>query len=101
MSLLRFNFPDHRPYQPDYVAIVDQYKWRVKDTNQYHQDNNGIGMAIYDVNGEISRTLPLDQYPQIHQQIGKQNVDLKKRFGFIPRSTGAPGHGDDLYTLRR
>lgn len=52
-------------------ALPDQYMRAVKDTNDY-PCVNGVAGPIYDCNGNINYTLPLDRYPnwyQIHPEI--------------------------------
>ena len=62
----------HVPQCPRQAAIVDQYMWAEKDTNKY-RCYNGISHPIYDCKGQISYSLPLEEYPQVgkvHPQIG-------------------------------
>ncbi len=65
----------HKKYIPNcprQAAVVDQYSWPQKDTNQY-MCYNGISHPIYDCKGDINYTLPLEMYPKvgaIHPQIG-------------------------------
>jgi len=59
------------PTCPRNIGIVDQYSWANKDTNDY-MCNNGISHPIYDCNGDIQFSLPLEMYPpvnRIHPQI--------------------------------
>lgn len=61
----------YQPQCPRQIAVVDQYMWKEKDTEQY-QCFNGISHPIYDCKGWINYSLPLEQYPpvgQIHPQI--------------------------------
>ncbi len=65
----------HIPYCQTRVAIVDQYMWPEKDTTE-RTCENGVSHPIYNCNGEISRSLPLDLYPlvgSIHPQIRKSS----------------------------
>lgn len=61
----------HIPLCVTRPAVVDQYSWPEKDTTE-RVCNNGVSHPIYACNGHISRTLPLDMYPevdQVHPQI--------------------------------
>jgi hypothetical protein len=53
---------NHVPATPRRVALVDQYMWPVKDTTAWRAVN-GWQMPVYDCQGNIHRTLPLDKYP--------------------------------------
>lgn len=64
-------YPKYYPKCPRNIALVDQYSWTNKDTNDYTCEN-GISHPIYDCNGWIQYSLPLDMYPpinDIHPQI--------------------------------
>ena len=63
--------PKYYPKCPRNIGLVDQYSWTDKDTNEY-TCQNGISHPIYDCNGWIQFSLPLDMYPpinDIHPQI--------------------------------
>jgi hypothetical protein len=55
--------PKWVPRCPRRVPLVDQYSWPQKDTNYYRCVDNGKAHPIYDCQGNISFSLPLDQYP--------------------------------------
>ena len=58
----------HRKYVPtcpSTIEPVDQYLWGQTDTNKY-TCNNGISNAIYNCQGEIHFSLPLHEYPPVH-----------------------------------
>lgn len=77
------------PVCPPAVALVDQYNWKDKDAKlEYGLCNNGIGQPIYNCQGNISRSLPLEMYPkvnEIHPEVRMmQNYIYDKRY---PRNT--------------
>ena len=53
------------PECPRNPGIVDQYMWPQKDTTKY-MCYNGISSPIYDCKGDISFSLPLEEYPPVH-----------------------------------
>ena len=67
----------HRKYYPSCptnVALVDQYMWSVKDSNQYGC-TNGVSAPIYEIDGTIAHQLPLELYPpvnDIHPEVKAQ-----------------------------
>lgn len=68
--------PKYIPKCPRNIGVVDQYSWEHKDTNDYMCEN-GISHPIYDCNGWVQFSLPLELYPpvnSIHPQI-----DMVKR----------------------
>lgn len=63
--------PKYVPKCPRNIGVVDQYSWEHKDTNDYMCEN-GISHPIYDCNGWVQFSLPLELYPpvnSIHPQI--------------------------------
>lgn len=73
--MFRDNYKKYVPTCPKTIPVVDQYMWKDRDTNQYNC-NNGVSHAIYDCQGNVSYTLPLDMYPpggDIHPQIPLSN----------------------------
>jgi len=61
----------YTPQCPRQAGIVDQYLWNIKDTN-YYRCYNGISHPIYDCQGHVNFTLPLEMWPKvdkIHPQI--------------------------------
>jgi hypothetical protein len=63
--------PKYTPKCPRNIPVVDQYSWDHKDTNDYMCEN-GISHPIYDCNGWVQFSLPLELYPprnDIHPQI--------------------------------
>lgn len=63
--------PRHIPNCFSNVEPVDQYLWNHRDQNT-HLCNNGISRPIYDYNGNISFSLPLEHYPQrysVHPEV--------------------------------
>lgn len=56
-------------------ALVDQYMWPEKDS-QERICVNGVSNPIYACNGHVSRTLPLHMYPkvdEVHPQIRRSS----------------------------
>lgn len=75
----RRGYAKYRPPLPHRVALVDQYLWPVKDTNNYTAVN-GTAQPIYDCDGSVSYTLPLDKYPnwyQVDPQIRQSQMMLR------------------------
>jgi hypothetical protein len=73
--MYRDNHKKHIPTCPKTIPVVDQFLWKDRDTNQYNC-NNGISHTIYDCQGNIHFSLPLDMYPpagEIHPQIPLSN----------------------------
>jgi len=71
MSVERNRYTKHIPMCVTRPALVDQYMWPEKDTTERICEN-GISNPIYSCDGNVSRTLPLDMYPQVdkvHPQI--------------------------------
>ena len=66
MSLERNHHRRHVPFCPSRIALVDQYMFPEKDTTE-RLCENGISHPIYACNGDISRTLPLDMYPEVNE----------------------------------
>jgi len=67
----RNTHPLYRIQCPRNIGLPNQYMWPQKDTNKY-MCYNGISHPIYDCDGNVNYTLPLDQYPPehgIHPQI--------------------------------
>jgi hypothetical protein len=59
------------PFCPTQIPQVDQYSFPIKDPGEYYC-HNGVTYPIYDSDGNISYTLPLDMYPKvnsIHPQV--------------------------------
>jgi len=54
------------PFCETRVAQVDQYSWPEHDPKE-RVCMNGITHPIYSCNGDISYTLPLDQYPRVNE----------------------------------
>jgi len=91
--------PKYVPPCPRHVAVVDQYMWPEKDTNNY-VCHNGVSHPIYDCKGWINFTLPLEMYPpidSIHPQITMMDrmhlntrvpASFVKREGYEPTGTG-------------
>jgi len=73
--MYRDNYKKHIPTCPKTIPVVDQFLWKERDTNQYNC-NNGISHTIYDCQGNVHFSLPLDMYPpggEIHPQIPLSN----------------------------
>ena len=73
--MYRDNHKKHIPTCPKTIPVVDQFLWKDRDTNQYNC-NNGISHTIYDCQGNVHFSLPLDMYPpagEIHPQIPLSN----------------------------
>lgn len=73
--MYRNNYKKYVPTCPKTIPVVDQYLWKDRDTNQYTCDN-GVSHSIYDCQGNVSFTLPLEMYPpggEIHPQIPLSN----------------------------
>jgi len=66
MSVERDAYLRHIPFCPSRYAPVDQYSFPELDTTE-RRCNNGVSHAIYACNGWISRTLPLDMYPEVNE----------------------------------
>lgn len=92
------------PQCPRNIGIVDQYMWPQKDTNKY-MCYNGISHPIYDCQGMINFTLPLEMYPpdgDVHPQIKLINrMQLNYRQPYIfrePLQEGYDNMSDGMYT---
>jgi hypothetical protein len=57
---------NHVPYCRGNVALVDQYMRHEKNTT-IHTCLNGINHSIYNQNGDIHYTLPLEMYPFVNE----------------------------------
>src|SRR5437868_8525060 len=66
MSVERDLYRRHIPFCETRIALVDQYMFPEKDTAD-RLCNNGISHPIYACNGMVSRTLPLDMYPEVNE----------------------------------
>ncbi len=66
MSVERDKYRRHIPFCQTRPAVVDQYMWPEKDTSD-RVCNNGVSNPIYACNGDISRTLPLHEYPRVNE----------------------------------
>jgi len=68
MSIERDHYKRHVPFCQTRPALVDQYMWPEKDTTILGMTcHNGVSHPIYAIDGTISRTLPLDMYPLVHE----------------------------------
>lgn len=56
----------HVPYYETRVALVDQYTWPEKDSTE-RVGANGVSHPCYACNGDISRTLPLNDWPKVNE----------------------------------
>lgn len=59
------------PWCPPPIGLVDQYMWENKNTNN-RICQNGVSHPIYERNGDIHFSLPLEMYPpvnEVHPQI--------------------------------
>ncbi len=88
----------HVPTCPRNIAPVDQYLFETKDTNTY-MCNNGISHPIYDCQGNIQFSLPLEMYPPVdavHPQIA---LGRRMHLNFRPSwETSVPPSYGGVYT---
>jgi hypothetical protein len=68
----------HIPVCKQNVPPVSQYMWPVRDTNIYMCEN-GIYNHIYDCDGNINYSLPLEMYPHLNK-IHPEVYSLKRRY---------------------
>ena len=68
------------PFCETQVFLGDQYMWPEKDT-QERICHNGVSHPIYNCQGEISRTLPLDMYPRVNEVHPQVRGALPPHFG--------------------
>jgi len=95
----------HKKYVPTcirHAGLPDQYMWPQKDTTKY-MCHNGISHPIYDCQGWINYSLPLELYPpvgKVHPQI---SMVRRPHLQYRPSEYVLPNPEEDprLYSMYR
>jgi hypothetical protein len=82
----------HIPYCPTRVPMVNQYMWTEKD-RAHRTCENGISHSIYAADGNVSYTLPLDQYPKVNAV--HPQIEMSKQYHFGIRDPNYAAYFDN------